>query len=295
MNGSLTTLHNIINLYSFSSGRIAFVLTKVREAIEQRNDPVLAPVLEHVTHAHTRAKALRILELKFRSSRTRPRNGPNVAAIDARLDRALVAFRNAARAYVDSAGGEDDASAKLATALLNACFPDGVQALITSRFIDQLAGVDAMLAVIDAEHAHAIEDLRLDVHLERIVRLNETYRRAQGAEVTLIEYQEVREAREACYEMLLQVVVMILGRYPMNTHEHIEARTTVLASVLFHNEVIGELMRAQRGSAPDVDPETGETLTSEEGEGDEEGAQDEAPAEAPPTPAPAPVTTAPMS
>ena len=63
----------------------------------------------------------------------------------------------------------------------------------------------------------------------------------------------------------MQVVVMILGRFPTQMDDDIDARTTLLAPVVAQNDAIREAVQAHRGRfPPDVDPDTGEAIEAPE-------------------------------
>jgi hypothetical protein len=175
----------------------------------------------------------------------------------------------------------DDETPLLAGSLLTACFPRGVQAVTQTTFVEQLSLVDGILSELKANHADTVRKLGLNHFVKRIALLNDEYRSAQhtGAPPS-VDFSQVRGARQRGQDFLLEVIAMIVGRFPLTTNEHVGARQKYLAPVLEQNEAIGSYLRSRR-SVEDVDPETGETDPN-------------APAVTPPVIAPAPVIEPPM-
>lgn len=249
-------LSSFISLYNFNTGRMIFALLQIADAIDQHGDD-LSDIKDHVNKAVKHARNTRGLEHRFEVSRNQPRSNPKVLQIDVKLDRAIVGLRNALQAHADS-GDPEEAMSAAATKMLAACFPRGVQAITQATHVEQLSLVDALLSEIKAKHTDAVKELGLGSFTQRIGKLNEQYREAQRqTPADVVDFSEVRAARQRGQELLLEVVVMIAGRFPLGTSAHVGARQALLGPVFRQHEAIRSYLRLRR-SVPDVNPETGE-------------------------------------
>lgn len=177
------------------------------------------------------------------------------------VDRATVGLRDGIRLHIGFEGRPLDDGNRRARKLLHAAFPEGVTAVIHRPFAEQVVIVDKMIAKIKAGHSDTIELLGLGRLLDTLVEENQAYRAAQHAERDReVEYAKVLESRARTQEMLLEVIVMIMGRYPLTTDAHVAAREALLGPVIEQNEAIGMSLRSRRGTPDDVDPDTGETI-----------------------------------
>jgi hypothetical protein len=243
----LASLRSLTTLYVFSPARIAHALDAVAQQLAQRGDPALERLARHVddTLAHTRE--LGLLELRFASSQAQGRGRPDIMRVRVKLERALVGFRNAARATAAALDGDGTDHAVQARELLHECFPRGVQALRRCHLPDLLTAVDVIVAKAEEKHGSTIDMLGLRSLFDRILRLNrECWEVALEHRPPTVPFENVRRARELAQERLLQIVAMILGSFPLSTPEDIAARTALMHPILFHNEAIGAAIRRRR-------------------------------------------------
>lgn len=251
-------LSSLFSMYQFSTGRLLFALQGVDRALRDHDDDV-GDIGEHVTKAIRHSRTTRQLEAQFAASQNTPRTNPKAAAVDIKLDRALVALRDAAQAHVTSADDDAEVAAR-ASKLLVAIFPRGVQAVTQATFVEELSLVDGILAEIKAHHAETVKTLGLSLFVTRIAKLNDEYRAAQQTPATAgTDFSAVRAARQRGQEFLLEITAMVIGRYPLQSAPHVAARQALLGPILTQHEAIGVYLRGRR-APEDVNPETGEPV-----------------------------------
>jgi hypothetical protein len=254
MDGSLGAL---VNLYSFSTGRYIFALQQVLKAAQAQSG--LATLVTHTQAGIQHGHETRVLENRYAEVQNVPKGNPKLVAIDVRLDRALVALRDAAQAHVDAGSDDDgDDAPDNARALLAAIFPKGVRDVTQSTFVEELSLVDGILDEIKTNHAATIDQLGLGRFVQRITQINEEYRAAQQEPASGgPNGSDVRAARARTQEFLLEVVSLVIGQFPLAEKKDIEARQKLLGPILVQNDAIGAYLRARR-SVEDVNPDTGE-------------------------------------
>jgi hypothetical protein len=251
-------LSSLFSLYQFSTGRLLFALQGVDRAVREHDDD-LGDLGEHVAKAIRHSRTTRQLEAQFAASQNTPRTNPKAAAIDVKVDRALVALRDAAQAHVTAADDDAEVAAR-ASKLLLAIFPRGVQAVTQATFVEELSLVDGILAEIKANHADTVKHLGLSLFVTRLAKLNDEYRVAQQAPAAAgTDFSAVRASRQRGQELLLEVTAMVLGQYPLQSAAHVAARQALLGPILSQNEAIGVYLRGRR-TPDDVNPETGEPV-----------------------------------
>lgn len=251
-------LSSLFSLYQFSTGRLLFALQGVDRALRDHEED-LGGVAEHLAKAIRHSRNTRQLEAQFAASQNVPRTNPKAAAIDVKLDRALVALRDAAQAHVTSADDDADVAAK-ASKLLTAVFPRGVQAVTQATFVEELSLVDGILAEIKTHHAETVKSLGLSLFVSRIAKLNDEYRVAQQTPAAAgTDFSAVRASRQRGQEFLLEVIAMIAGRYPLQSAPHVAARQALMGPILLQHEAIGVYLRGRR-APEDVNPDTGEPV-----------------------------------
>lgn len=248
-------LSTLFNLYQFSTGRYLFALNQVSDAIDN-SDADLSDIRDHIGKAIKHGASTRALENMFAASKAVPK-GSKVVAIDLLADRTLVAIRDGAQSEID-AGGDDDLG-KRAQQLLVDCFPRGVQAVTQATFVDELSAIQGILGLLQGKHKETVKDLGLSRYATRLSKIGKDYDVALKATPEKgVDYSQVRAARQRSHEFLLEVVAMIIGRYPLTTDKHVATRQHLLAPILAQNEAIAVYLRSRR-TIEDVDPETGET------------------------------------
>lgn len=179
--------------------------------------------------------------------------------VDALVDRTLTAVRDNAESQRAGAA-EDDPIHATVIGFLKAIYPSGLQEVTSLPYVEELAAVEDILEkVASPQLAPVVEELHLGKLVERLGTLTKQYRAAlhmpEAAQV--IAFSDVRAARAAGQERLLQAVAMIVGKHFGSTPKDIAARADLLEPILKQNVAIGAAMKG-RATVTDVNPETGE-------------------------------------
>jgi len=253
-------LSSLLTFYAFSTGRRTFAMQQLHKVAK---DMKLAALATHVAAAIKNDRKTYDLELAWASSQRAPA-APSADAgkakrVDAQVDRALTALRDAAQAQRDGAdpAAEKDLVSSI-DAMLTSLFPKGVGDVTSLSFVDELNAVDRIVAKLRGEHAALVADLGLGRLTERLAKLAVEYRAAlEAPSAGGPRFDEVRAARAAGQERMLEAVAMILGAYPHGTKEDVAARRALLAPILEQNEAIRQYLRSRR-AVEDVNPDTGD-------------------------------------
>jgi hypothetical protein len=253
MDVSLTSL---LKTYQFSTGRYLFALQKVLNQAQAMTG--LGEIVAHVQAGLELGAQTRDIEKRYETAQLTPKGNPKLVAIDVRLDRSLVAFRDGLQAYVDA--GQDEASdgaSDHAREIMRAVYPRGVQAVTQATFVDQLSMVDEVLLLTD-KYKQWIGELGLNRHVDRIRKINEEYRAEQQAtKADGPNNGDVRAARARIQDHLHEVMALIIGKFPYAKDADVEARQKLLGPILRQQDAIGAYLRSRR-TVEDVDPDTGE-------------------------------------
>lgn len=248
-----TSLAALLNLYTFSTGRRLFALGGLTKVAEERGQDEL---VAHCNAAIAADRRTRALEVEWEAVSATPRGNQELAKVDAQLDRTLVALRDTAESQ--AAGADDPELSARVGALLRSIFPSGVQAVTQAPYVDELALVEGILAVLKQKaQAPLIAELGLGRLVRRIGEVCGEYRALLEADTpSQLAFTAVRAARTEGQDRLLQAVAMVLGRFPGNDPKDSEARAALLDPVMRQNEAIRKTLRSRRST--DVNPETGE-------------------------------------
>lgn len=258
------SLSAILDFYVFPTGRRLFALRRVAERAKA------ASFTELVKHCGAAiAHDQKCLELegrwagiaaarKGKSAPAAPAAVPvDAAAIDPLVDHTLTAIRDHAQSQTAGAPADDPIHAIVST-FLREVFPTGVQEVTGLPYVEELAAVEHIVRRLQGgELAVTVKELGLLRLTKRLGMLAEQYRAALEAPAPeTLAFGEVKAARAAGQEHLLQAVAIVLGKHYKSTPADVAARTELLGPILEQNEAIGALMRARR-TVEDIHPDTG--------------------------------------
>jgi len=266
------TLGSLLSFYAFSTGRRLFATQEVKKIAEAQG---LAALGAHCGAAIAHDQATRDLEARWASDKEASQYSPEARQIDILVDTALGALRDSIDADArDAAPG--DALGEAAAKLQKAAFPSGVAAVTTLSFVDELAEVQRIIALLQAaEWSGVVQQIGLGRRLSRLVELENVYQAAIAQPSKTVTFDQVKQARAKGQSLLLQAVAMILGQYPSDATADVEARRRLLEPIFRQNEAIRGYLRARR-AIEDVDPATGQvegTPAPTPGGGDSGGGQ----------------------
>lgn len=248
------TLESIFNLYVFTTGRRLFALQRVRAlAKEQR----FTELMKHCDAAIEHDLATRAMERRWAGEPAASGTNPAAQRIDVLVDRTLGAIRDHVVAQTQGAAPDDPIHEEVAS-FLKSIFPVSVHAITSLSYVDELAAVDDIVALLKGELAPAAKEFGLGRLVNRLADLAVQYREAlEAPPPSLIDWGRVRAARAEGQGRLLEAVAIILGKHHERTSEGTAARLALLAPILQQNEAIRQYLRSRRAIA-DVNPETGQ-------------------------------------
>lgn len=252
------SLESLFNLYVYTPGRRLFALQQVRKIAQDMNKTELVTLIDKAIEANVKH-----IELMAAYQQEQPHKKGSSAAqgIDWQIDRTLGGLQDMAYALIKGIGPEDPLVPSI-EALLKALFPAGLTAITLLPYVEELAQVDRIVKVARSDYGQLIAAIKLDRFVDRLSNLAKQFRaELESSKPSGIPYDTVRASAAQCQNLMLQVVAYIIGRYHGNSPEHADTRTSLLNPILDQNEAIGHYLRNRR-SVPDVNPTTGENLTS---------------------------------
>ena len=247
------TLNDLLNLYVFPRGRREYALSEVARLARERGHDALA---EHCDKAKAQAQRTREIHRQLQTARARGAN-PRLAELDNTADRTLTALHQVPETTGRAMGGEAEATAQ---AFLDAAFPEGVAAITSLPWAEQLTESKALLRLLDGDQRAAVEQFRLEELVEllrgTVLEIEVEMGRSAPPEVSS---KDIRARDAAGQDMLLEAVAMIIGLHPRATLADTRARTTLMHPILVQSEQLRQ-SRRRRQIPTDVDPTTGEPL-----------------------------------
>ncbi|WP_170229205.1 DUF6261 family protein [Polyangium fumosum] len=243
----------LFRLYTFSTGRRLFALHQVQKLALTAGHMDL---VGHANDAIAHDTDTRALEARW-AGRKQSTFSPEAKQLDIYVDAALGALRDGADAQI-RACAPGDPIAEAALKMLDVLFPKGVGAITTLGFVDELAEVDRILNRLEQpDYKALVTELGLTRQVTRLKNLEGQYRAAIEGPGGTLTYATVKDARAKGQSLLLQVVAMILGKYPSDNEADMKSRGALLSPILVQNEAIRRYLR-DRKPIEDVNPETGE-------------------------------------
>lgn len=258
-----SSLSAVIDIYMFPTGRRLFAHGLVMQQAKALKD---ADLVKHCNAAIAEDRKCRASETRWAGvAAAARRKAPgassptgDAAKIDPLVDKTLTAIRDHAENQRAGTSPDDPINHVVATFLVRV-FPAGVQEVTSLPFVEELSAVEHILEKLGgAELSPIVTELGLERLVTRLGGHTERYRAALRAPAEeTIAFGQVRAARAAGQERLLQTVAMIVGRHYRSTPEDVAVRAALLGPILVQNAAIGEVMRS-RSTVADVDPETGD-------------------------------------
>ena len=113
---------------------------------------------------------------------------------------------------------------------LKTAMPEGVFAITSLPYVDQLSATQKLLAMLQGPLADTVTELGLGRQVSRIAEILPGYQAAlHGASEPAVTFAPVRDARQRGQRFLRELVAMILGRYNRDEDPaHREARARLL-------------------------------------------------------------------
>jgi hypothetical protein len=248
-----------IDVGALSTGRRLFVLAQMKPVAQTigGNDDIVARIDQAAAHE----EQTRDLEGLWGGVRAGNMDYQVVKSIDRRLDKAITAVRDGAEVQTQGAA-PDDPIHELVDRFLKAAMPEGVFAITSLPYVDQLSATQKLLAMLQVPLAGTVTELGLGRQVSRIAEILPAYEGAlHGTGELAVTFAPVRDARQRGQRFLRELVAMILGRYNRDEDPaHREARARLLTP-LWNQVQAARALRARRtgnGAEPGEPEQPGE-------------------------------------
>jgi hypothetical protein len=246
-----TTLRELIKLAASTPGRRILALRKMRNEAVALDLPRIV-VLTDMAVAHD--METRGLDMRWLGARSaRSAHAASMPAIDGLADQLLTGVRDGARLYALGAGSTVTVEVD---AFIDEVFPAGVHAVTSLPYVEEAVEIERILGMLQGPLALQVARFGLARLVQRLAAVSAQYHEALHIEEKL-DFTTVRAARDQGQLYLLQIVAMIIGTFPLETPEHVDARGRLLAPILEQDAAVRAYRRGRR-SVPDMDPDTGE-------------------------------------
>lgn len=269
MSKSLTFIASLLTFNQLTPGRVLSALKSVRDAAQPDELAVLGPWIDDAMQQARRLAQAKRLWRAQRTLRTQGSGRTGIQVVDGRVDGVLgsvVGVLERAAQFLPA----DHPARTLAAELLEEHFPEGLGAVTSLRYEDELAEAEDLLASLFLDkYAPLMRDLGLGVWRDVLQALlpeyeaNISHRKGQG-----LAWSEVRALRLALDEALGRVVAVILGTWP--AADQGERRARLLGPIAAQSDAVSVYL-SQRIRVKDIDVDTGAVV-----EDDDEGDQPEA-------------------
>lgn len=220
-----------IDVGALSTGRRLFALEEMKGEAQAlgENEDVVARIDEATAHdEHTRD-----LEGLWGGVRAGNLDSVNMGAVDARLDKVISAVRDGAEAQRQGAP-DDDPIHETVDTFLKTAMPEGVYAITSLPYVDQLSATQKLLATLRGPLAGTVSELGLTRPVNLIAQILPEYRAGlHGPGGLGVTFVPVREARLRGRRYLREIVALIVGRYNRDEDPvHRAARERLLTPLL---------------------------------------------------------------
>lgn len=180
--------------------------------------------------------------------------------VDQMLDRAVSDTYRLVDAQASLQGGSQES--ELAAELEEDLFPQGVAPITSLPYVEQHEAVNRLLERLAIHYQDHVSRLNLRAHIDRVGELNDEYGELlDTTDAEGLTYDEVREARKKGEDAFYRALIAVYAAF---MHDMDKLRD-VLEPVEIQNERLRRHYQ-RRDTSPDVDPESGEVIESEEGD-----------------------------
>jgi hypothetical protein len=221
-------------------------------------------VVDRVATLLARLEAAGGLRYDYDNRKTsEPLRRKGAAEADNKVDRAVSVIFNAASGYLEF--DESSEQHKLASELIESCFPEGVYPITSGRYEEQHNKCNELLSRLRGPFSEHVDKLQLGLFVDNFERLNDDY----GDKLTSLNssgvtYDEVNAAEQAAIESYFEVILVIWAAYLDDP----ATRNKLLAPIDEQNQRIARYHRRRNG-VPAVDPDTGEAIDPDEESSDD--------------------------
>ena len=251
---------SLINLIRLKTGRRMYALQNCLDAAGNTGaDAALIALIEEAIVHDTETVEL---ERSWARSKEISSARGEAVQLDNQIDGLLGAIHSSLKSTVAVLPG-DDPVAVAARKLITRLFPEGVRAIITLSFEDQLVVNQSIIQSLTDDLAGDAAITGVAPFVKRLETLNARFRtELENNFKKEIDYSAIEAANDKGNLYLRRITAVVLGAWNADTPEDAQKRQTLLAPILEQCDRV-RVLRKGRRAAQDVNPETGEELNDE--------------------------------
>jgi hypothetical protein len=240
-----------LSIYQLPIGAIGFCIAQMLIILRRLGNQEAIELAEKADKKHDVAAQLKYdwEQLKEQD----PVASEGTREVDDRIDRTLSLIHQGAEVYTGLEGSSR--KKQLADEFVDELFPSGVFPITSMSFTEQHDAVVTLTDRLNGEFSEHVDELELRPLVDQLENLNDEFGDLLEADADRVVYDEVEAAYKEAEEAFHRLIVQVMGDYA----DDMETFNEVMAPV--HKQT--ELMRRhlqRRGSAPPIDPETGEPV-----------------------------------
>ncbi|QDG54345.1 erythromycin esterase family protein [Persicimonas caeni] len=246
-------LFDFLKSRQLPTGRRMFVAQAMRQVAEELGDTEL--VADCDASLAVDGDTLNV-EQNYKRSKSQSSNARGRAMeVDADIDRVLSGMH----AVAEGQSVGEDVTADQARTFLVEAFPEGLFALVTQSFEEQLANMNVLLERFDNDLAAHVDAIGVRRHADKLADLVVEFRaELEKDSRQQVSYADVKNARAKGLEQFAHLIFRALAAHGTDA----ETRDRLLAEFQRQNEIVADAYRRNR-PVEDIDPETGEPVADD--------------------------------
>lgn len=252
----LERIGELLNLYQFSLGGIAYCIGEMRPRLkEEGNSEALE--LADKTLEKTRAARQQRYDWDQRK-RQDPLKREGTKELDNRIDQTLSGLLKVAESLADLE--LESERTRLAEEFVDDLFPSGVYPITSKTFADQQFAVAELIERMKGDYAEHVEKMKVKEYVQQLESLNTEFGELLAPAHEGVSYDEVESSFQEAENLFHGLIGKIMGAYYADT----DTLNRVMKPVLEQTERTRRHLK-RRGTIPEVDPETGEPVEPTDG------------------------------
>lgn len=256
----MRTVGLIFNIYQQPAGGMIFATQSTRAVAVELGDTAIVESCDTCLQA---ARAYYDRDAQWQRTKNAPkaRGDGEAIALDPLVDRAVSGLFNHAENLTRSLPPDHDLLV-VAREFNRLAFPNGAEGITKLNHPEEAVAVNELLRRFDAGNdlAPFVAKLGLAALVEGLrvlgVKFDAAVRKSTPGETT---WDQVKEASADAHERYVQLIALIIGKYNLQTPEHVKARTALMAPILKRDTEVAEALKHRR-PVVDVDPATGDPI-----------------------------------
>ena len=242
----MTVLKRLIPLLQFTTGQRLRLLRRLRAVVVELG---LLQFLPQIDRAIAHELFTQGLENQWAGHTSRALYADPLGEIDTIVDRLLAGIRGIVRGQAQGLPAHDPV-AVMCEDFQAEVFPNGLNAIISLPYVEQVAAVEVILGKLQGELADAVRQLGLEAKRDQLIELNAEYQRLIHEGRREVRFADVREGRRRGQELLREIAATILAQFHDSTDPaQVDAREALLNPLIVQLDETTARTRAIRRAA----------------------------------------------